>query len=92
MLKTAFELPYEGVSEIRGDTETSCLFRPESTENRKSKRVGTGAGQANFPGELIDSIAPRLSAIYTYVSRGLEVCNFKRSLIVYFAFFCLIIE
>jgi len=40
-------------------------FDAESTEDPKSKRVRTPAGQANLTGELMDSIARRLSAMST---------------------------
>jgi len=40
-------------------------FKAESTEDPKSKRVRTGAGQENLTGELIDSMAYRLSAMST---------------------------
>jgi len=40
-------------------------FDAESTEDPKSKRVRTGAGQENLTGELIDSMACRLSAMST---------------------------
>ena len=38
-------------------------FDAESTEDPKSKRVRRGAGQESLTGELIDSIARRLSAM-----------------------------
>jgi len=38
-------------------------FNTESTEDPKSKRVRTGAGQEDLTGELMDSIARRLSAM-----------------------------
>jgi len=40
-------------------------FDPESTEDPKSKRVRTGAGQENLTGELMDLMAGRLSAMST---------------------------
>jgi len=40
-------------------------FDAESTEDPKSKRVHTGAGQENLTGELMDSMARRLSAMST---------------------------
>jgi len=40
-------------------------FHAESTEDPKSKRVRSGAGQENLTGELMDSIARRLSAMST---------------------------
>jgi len=40
-------------------------FDAESTEDPKSTRVRTGAGQENLTGELMDSMARRLSAMST---------------------------
>ena len=40
-------------------------FDAESTEDPKSKRLGTGAGKENLTGELIDSLARRLLAMFT---------------------------
>ena len=40
-------------------------FDTESTKDTKSKSVRTGAGPENLTGELIDSIARRLSAMST---------------------------
>jgi len=40
-------------------------FEAESTEDAKSKRVRTGAGQENLTGKLMHSIARRLSAMST---------------------------
>jgi len=40
-------------------------FDAESTEDPKSKRVRTGAGPENLTGELMDSMARRLSAMST---------------------------
>jgi len=40
-------------------------FYAESTEDRMSRRVRTGAGQENLTGELMDSMARRLSAMCT---------------------------
>jgi len=48
-------------------------FDAESTEDHKSKRVHKGAGQENLTGELMDSMARRLSAMSTQMSRGLVV-------------------
>jgi len=48
-------------------------FDAESTEDPKSKRVRTRAGQENLTGELMDSMACRLSAMSTLISRGLVV-------------------
>jgi len=40
-------------------------FDAESTEHPKSKRVRSGTRQENLTGELMDSIARRLSAMST---------------------------
>ena len=48
-------------------------FNAKSTEDPKSERVRTGAGQENLTGELMDSMARRLSAMSTYMSCGLVV-------------------
>jgi len=40
-------------------------FDTDSTEDPKSKRVGTGAGQENLTADLMDSIARRLFAMST---------------------------
>ena len=40
-------------------------FDAESTEDPKSKRVRTGAGQQNLTRELMDSMRRRLSAMST---------------------------
>jgi len=48
-------------------------FNAESTEDPKSKRVRTSAGQANLTAELMDSMARRLLAMATSPSRGLVV-------------------
>ena len=40
-------------------------FDAESTEDPKSTRVRTGAAQENLTGELMDSMARRLSAMST---------------------------
>ena len=40
-------------------------FNAKSTEDPESKRVRTGAGQENLTGELMDSMARRLSAMST---------------------------
>jgi len=42
-------------------------------EDPKSKSVRTGGGQENLTGELMDSMSRRLSAMSTYMSRGLVV-------------------
>jgi len=64
------------IKEYRRSEETRkpCAgFDAESTEDPKSKRVRTGAGQENLTGELMDSMALRLSAMSTLMSRGLVV-------------------
>ena len=48
-------------------------FDAESTEDPKSKRVLTGAGQENLTGELMDSMVHGLSAMSTQMSHGLVV-------------------
>jgi len=56
------------IKEYRRSVETRkgrAGFDAESTEDPKSKRVRTGAGQENLIGELMDSMARRLSAIST---------------------------
>jgi len=64
------------IKEYRRSEETrKCRagFDAESTEDPKSKRVCTGAGQENLTGELMDSMARQLSAMTTEMSRGLVV-------------------
>jgi len=46
-------------------------FDAESTEDPKCKRVRKGAGQENLTGELMNSMARRLSAMSTPMSCGL---------------------
>jgi len=56
------------IKEYRRSEETRkrrAGFDAESTEDPKSKRVRTGAGQENLTGELMDSMARRLSAMST---------------------------
>jgi len=56
------------VKEYRRSEETRqrrAGFDAESTEDPKSRRVHTGAGLENLTGELIDSMAHRLSAMST---------------------------
>jgi len=56
------------INEYRRSEETRkrCAgFAAESTEDPKSKRVRSGAGQENLTGELMDSIELRLSAMST---------------------------
>jgi len=48
-------------------------FDAESTEDPNCKRVGTGAGQENWTGELMHSMARRLSAMSIQISRELVV-------------------
>ena len=48
-------------------------FDGESTEDPKSNRVRSGAGQENWTGERMDSLARRLWAMPTYMSGGLLV-------------------
>jgi len=45
----------------------------ESIHDPTSQRVLTGTGQDNLTGELMDSMARRLSAMSTYMSHGLVV-------------------
>jgi len=56
------------IKKYRRSEETrkrSAGLDAESTEDPMSKRVRTGAGQENLTGELMDSMAHRLSAIST---------------------------
>jgi len=48
-------------------------FDTESTEDPKSKRLRTGAGQENLTAERMDLIAGRRSAIATMMSCALVV-------------------
>jgi len=48
-------------------------FDTERTEDPRSKRVRTGPGQETLTGELMDSMARRLSAMSTQMSCGLVV-------------------
>ena len=63
--KNALELPYQGVSEIQEMRKRHAGFDAESTEDPKSKRVRTCAGQENLTGELMDSMARPLLAMST---------------------------
>jgi len=54
------------IKEYRRSEETwkcSAGFDAESTEDPKSKRMRSGAGQENLTGELMNSMACRLSAM-----------------------------
>ena len=56
------------IMEYRRSEETRkrhAGFDAESTEDPKSKRVRPGAGRENLTGELMDSMARRLSAMST---------------------------
>jgi len=48
-------------------------FKAESTEDPKSKPVRTGVGQENLTAQMMNSMARRVSALYTYMSCGLVV-------------------
>ena len=48
-----------------GTRKRRAGFNAETTEDPKSKRVLTGAGQENLTRELMDSMARRLSALST---------------------------
>jgi len=64
------------IKEYRRSEETwkrSAGFDAESPDDPKSKRVPTGAGQENFTGDQMDSMARRLSAMSTQMSRRLLV-------------------
>jgi len=64
------------IKEYRRSEETRkrrAGFDAESTEDPKSKTVPMGAGQENMTGELMDSMARRLSEMSPSMSRGLVV-------------------